>query len=66
MAWCSCRIEEALQVALLHDVTDDTAMNVADVEEAFGGEVAELVRKVSQLSSLNQLLRRRKRQEVTF
>ncbi|KAK9867778.1 hypothetical protein WJX84_008601 [Apatococcus fuscideae] len=58
------RIEEALQVALLHDVTDDTAMNVADVEEAFGADVAEMVRKVSQLSSLNQLLRRRKRQEA--
>ncbi len=61
-----CRVELALQVALLHDVTDDTIMNVADVEAAFGTEVAEMVRKVSQLSTLNQLLRRRKRQEVSM
>ena len=59
-----CRIEVALQVALLHDVLDDTSMGVADLEDAFGSEVTEMVKKVSQLSSINQLLRRRKRQEV--
>ena len=64
MPVCAFRVEQALQVALLLDVTDDTLMNIADVEEAFGSEVAEMVRKVSQLSTLNQLLRRRKRQEV--
>ena len=53
-------------MALLHDVTDDTVMKPTDVEQAFGPEVAEMVRKVSQLSTLNQLLRRRKRQEVRF
>lgn len=62
----------AVIVALLHDVLDDTSVTYEEVEDRFGPEVAEMVKKVSRLSSLNQLLRRKRRQrlessmEVTF
>lgn len=51
----------AINVALLHDVIDDTNVNYGEVESMFGEEVAKMVQKVSELSSLNQLLRRNRR-----
>lgn len=48
--------------ALLHDVVDDTTATLEDVEAAFGKVVADMVSKVSQLSNMHQLLRRRLRQ----
>ncbi len=55
------RAEAAVVAALLHDVMDDAGVDPADVEAEFGAEVAALVRKVSQLSTTNQLVRRRLR-----
>ncbi len=57
----SCRAEMAIIVALLHDVIDDTNVGYAEVESTFGEEIAKMVQKVSELSSLNQLLRRNRR-----
>lgn len=54
----------AVVVALLHDVLDDTKVSYQEVEADFGPEVAKMVEKVSSLSSLNQLLRRNKRQRL--
>jgi len=59
-----CRAEMAVVVALLHDVLDDTQVSSKEVVLEFGPEVAEMVEKVSSLSSLNQLLRRNKRQRL--
>ena len=56
-----CRAEMAVIVALLHDVLDDTEVTPAELEAGFGKEVAGMVKKVSRLSSLNQLLRRNRR-----
>lgn len=60
-----CRAEAAIIAALLHDVLDDTSVKADQIEEQFGSEVASMVGKVSQLSSMNQLLRRRRRQLVS-
>ena len=54
----------AVIVALLHDVLDDTRVTYAEVEQRFGRDVAEMVKKVSRLSSLNQLLRRNRRHRL--
>ena len=51
----------AIIVALLHDVIDDTKVDYAEVKSMFGEEIAKMVQKVSELSSLNQLLRRNRR-----
>ena len=59
-----CRAESAIIAALLHDVLDDTSVKVQQIEDQFGTEVASMVSKISQLSSMNQLLRRRRRQLV--
>ena len=59
-----CRAESAIIAAILHDVLDDTSVGLDQIEEQFGAEVANMVAKVSQLSSMNQLLRRRRRQLV--
>lgn len=48
-------------VALLHDVLDDTDVTYGELEARFGRDVAEMVKKVSRLSALNQLLRRNRR-----
>ncbi|PSC74447.1 Guanosine-3, 5 -bis(diphosphate) 3 -pyrophosphohydrolase [Micractinium conductrix] len=57
------RAEAAVVAALLHDVLDDTDVDVAEVEEEFGEQVASMVSKVSQLSTTNQIVRRRLRVE---
>ena len=46
---------------VLHDVMDDAACTTAELAAAFGSEVADLVAGVSKLSSINQVLRRRRR-----
>lgn len=61
---CLCRAEIAISVALLHDVIDDTNVSYAEVEAHFGKEIAKMVQKVSELSSLNQLLRRNRRHRL--
>lgn len=45
--------------ALLHDVVDDTTVELAELEGAFGPHVARLVQTVTQLSQMNQLMRRK-------
>ncbi|MGK2850741.1 MAG: RelA/SpoT family protein [Candidatus Limnocylindrales bacterium] len=40
----------AIQAALLHDVPEDTEVSLTDIEERFGGEVAQLVDGVTKLS----------------
>jgi GTP pyrophosphokinase len=45
---------EVLSAVLLHDVVEDTATTVGDVEEAFGPHVAELVDWVSKPSTAGQ------------
>eukprot|EP00951_Prasinocladus_malaysianus_P037641 scaffold405983_cov34-Prasinocladus_malaysianus.AAC.1 len=57
------RARTAVICAVLHDVVDDTKVDVEEVEDKFGSEVSEIVSKVSQLSTLNQLLRRQRRLE---
>lgn len=51
-----------MTAAVLHDVIDDTDVPLSSIDAAFGPEVARMVNKVSQLSQMNQLLRRNKRQ----
>jgi len=59
------RAETAVIAAILHDVVDDTDVEISELEEKFGEAVASLVAKVSQLSATNQLVRRRLRQSET-
>jgi len=48
------RIDTTLAcAALLHDVVEDTEVTIADVEKAFGKEVASLVEGVTKLSGLH-------------
>lgn len=56
-----CRSELAVTAALLHDVVDDTGVDIAEVEAAFGHQTAMLVGTVTRLSQMNQLMRRKAR-----
>ena len=53
----------AVVTALLHDVLDDTSVTEEQMREEFGREITEMVKKVSRLSALNQLLRRKRRKQ---
>ena len=59
------RAQMAIMAALLHDVVDDTAVDLAEVSARFGAKVADIVHFVSRLSDVNQLLRRQLRHEVS-
>ena len=58
----ACRNVACMMAAVLHDVIDDTSTELSSIAAAFGPTVANMVEKVSQLSKMNQLLRRGKRQ----
>ncbi len=51
-----------MTAALLHDVVDDTRVDLEEVEAQFGAHVAGLVATVTQLSQMNQLMRRKHRE----
>ena len=51
-----------MKVALLHDVVDDTAVSLHELEARFGRGIRTLVATVTQLSQINQLMRRKQRQ----
>ena len=55
------RSELAVTAALLHDVVDDTPVTAGQVEQRFGGAARKLVATVTQLSQMNQLMRRKQR-----
>lgn len=55
------RAESAFMAALLHDVLDDTQVPAKRILQEFGPEVCGLVQKISELSLMIQLLRRRRR-----
>jgi HD domain len=57
----TCRSQLAVMAALLHDVVDDTRIEFAEVEAAFGAPTAALVATVTRLSQMNQLMRRKAR-----
>jgi GTP diphosphokinase / guanosine-3',5'-bis(diphosphate) 3'-diphosphatase len=48
-----------LMAALLHDTVEDTATSFADIERAFGREVADIVREVTDDKSLPKAERKR-------
>ena len=58
------RLQAPVIAALLHDCLEDTEVTKDLVEERFGPEVATLVSGVSQLSMVNQLLRRKRRTDA--
>jgi guanosine-3',5'-bis(diphosphate) 3'-pyrophosphohydrolase len=45
----------AIQAAILHDVPEDTEYDLPDIEDRFGGEVAQLVDGVTKLSKFSTL-----------
>ena len=51
--------------ALLHDTVDDTRVSLDEIYDAFGPRVAQMVGQVGQLSTTTQLLRRRRRTDVS-
>lgn len=59
-----CRAQVAVTAALLHDVVDDTNVELSEIAAKFGSHVAEIIHFVSRLSDVNQLLRRQLRHEV--
>ena len=61
----SCRIEAAVMAALLHDTVDDTRVSLEEIYDDFGSRVAQIVGQVGQLSTTTQLLRRRRRTDVS-
>ena len=50
-----------MTAALLHDVVDDTRVDIGEVAAAFGADAATLVATVTRLSQMNQLMRRKAR-----
>ena len=60
-----CRIEAAVMAALLHDTVDDTSISLEEIYDDFGSRVAQIVGQVGQLSTTTQLLRRRRRTDVS-
>ncbi|MCL7045548.1 hypothetical protein MKW94_014868, partial [Papaver nudicaule] len=55
---------DTVVAGILHDVIDDTCESIHTIEEEFGADVAKLVSSVSKLSYINQLLRRRRRNNL--
>ncbi len=53
-----------LIVAILHDTVEDTSATLADVEDAFGPEVARAVGEVSDDRSLPKVARKRRQVET--
>ena len=53
-----------MTAALLHDVVDDTRVELGELEDLFGPRVACLVATVTQLSQMNQLMRRKYRKDA--
>jgi len=51
--------------ALLHDTVDDTRVSLEEIYDEFGSRVAQTVGQVGQLSTTTQLLRRRRRTDVS-
>lgn len=49
--------------ALLHDVVEDTSVELGDIEREFGSEVATLVDGVTKLTQLPRVSRRRKKEK---
>jgi (p)ppGpp synthase/HD superfamily hydrolase len=47
-----------ITAGILHDIVEDTATKTAELEERFGGEVADLVREVTDDKRLPRALRR--------
>ena len=45
--------KETIAAALLHDVVEDTGMELSDIEKLFGADVAQLVDGVTKLTQLN-------------
>ena len=52
--------------ALLHDTVDDTRVSLEEIYDDFGPRVAQIVGQVGQLSTTTQLLRRRRRTDVSM
>ncbi|KAK9787997.1 hypothetical protein WJX73_010236 [Symbiochloris irregularis] len=59
------RAQVAVTAALLHDVVDDTTVELSEIATKFGPHVAEIIHFVSRLSDVNQLLRRQLRHEAS-
>lgn len=58
------RAVNTVVAGILHDVIDDTFVNLKSIEKEFDDDVAVLVAGVSKLSYINQLLRRHRRENV--
>lgn len=46
--------DEVLAVALLHDIVEDTAVTIEEVESIFGKQVAEIVKGATELDKLEK------------
>lgn len=58
------RATNTVVAGILHDVIDDACESLQNIEEEFGEDVAKMVRGVSRLSGINQLLRRHRRMNL--
>jgi GTP diphosphokinase / guanosine-3',5'-bis(diphosphate) 3'-diphosphatase len=59
LAGCGERDATLLMAALLHDTVEDTATSFEDIERAFGKEVADIVREVTDDKTLPKAERKR-------